>query len=67
MLEAGRDAWFDNSKVLENARFTWEEVSGEESQIISNYAFMNSTLHTLRLILFSINGAKGVTSVHYKI
>lgn len=26
MLEAGRDAWFDNSKVLENARFTWEEV-----------------------------------------
>jgi hypothetical protein len=27
MLEAGRDAWFDNSKILESARFTSEEVN----------------------------------------
>jgi len=26
MLEAGRDAWFDPTKVLQNARFTWEEL-----------------------------------------
>jgi [3-methyl-2-oxobutanoate dehydrogenase (acetyl-transferring)] kinase len=26
MLEAGRDAWFDTSKVLESARFTREEL-----------------------------------------
>ncbi|KAL4529578.1 hypothetical protein Ndes2437B_g08849 [Nannochloris sp. 'desiccata'] len=26
MLEAGRDAWFDNSKILESARFTSEEL-----------------------------------------
>lgn len=26
LLEAGRNAWFDESKVLSNARFTWEEL-----------------------------------------
>jgi len=26
MLQAGRDAWFDESKVLESARFVWEEL-----------------------------------------
>jgi len=27
MLEAGKDAWFDENKVLESARFCREEVS----------------------------------------
>lgn len=32
MLEAGRDAWFDHSKILENAHFACKEVSKENEQ-----------------------------------